>query len=187
LGVPSSDIYFMGLPDRGLTPLLQSQYKTKPYRSPGTLLENNSAYSLNSVPNLAYTGDDTQAALTNLINQTSPTLLFTTAPEDSHKDHSAAAQFVHNTLPSLKTNPTFYYFLIHYRNFPRPKGVDINNVMVPPAKLSQLNWNVIFLEVSDRDAKQKAVETYVSQLRIPQLGSLMRSMVRRNELVLPAQ
>ena len=185
LGVESDSLYFLGLPDRGLSALLSARYQTLPFRAPGTL-QSHSTYQLSFIPQLAYTGQATRSALVKAINQTEPTLLFTTLPEDLHRDHSATATFISQIQSQLQTKPKLYYFLIHYRQFPRPKGTVKDQPLLPPLKLANRHWEVIFLDANARSLKQTAVSEYVSQLRVVFLRNLMLSLQnRRNELVLP--
>jgi LmbE family N-acetylglucosaminyl deacetylase len=186
LGVSDSSIYFLGLPDRGLSPLLQPRYATSPYSAPGTL-QTSSPYSRTFIAHLPYTGQATTEALTKALQETAPTIVLTTLPEDQHKDHAATAQFVQKVLPTISSHPRLDYFLIHYRGFPRPKGISRELPLAPPKNLEQRNWQLVFLSDAEITKKQQAVEAYKTQVRIPQLGNLMRSLVRRNELLLPSQ
>lgn len=181
--VSETNLYFLGLPDRGLAKLRLARYQDVPYLSTGTL-ESSSPYPKSYIPNLAYTGTATKAALLKALNVTKPTLIFTTAPEDKHADHSATAAFVNDILPEVKNNPKLLYFLIHYPGFPRPRGINVNSSLLPPSKLANQDWQVVFLDPEAIADKQKAINDYHSQLAIPQLGRLMRSLVRKNELIL---
>ncbi|MBU6389603.1 PIG-L family deacetylase [Patescibacteria group bacterium] len=185
LGVSSNEIYFLGLPDRGLKSLLQPQYASQPYRAPGTLASD-SPYPNSYQPNIPYTGDAIRQALTQAINQTQPTLIFTTLPQDHHADHAATAVFVQQIEPQLTTHPTLYYFLIHYSRYPRPAGVNHTLPLLPPKPFDQEKWQIIPLDAADINRQQAATNQYKTQLRIPLLGRLMQSFVRSNELALPA-
>ncbi|MCC2631978.1 MAG: LmbE family protein [Patescibacteria group bacterium] len=186
LGVPETSLYFLGLPDRGLGELTEEKYEAIPYRAPGTL-QTTSTYERTYIKNLSYTGQAVRTALSQAISETNPTLLFTTMPEDGHRDHAASATLLNEALPTLSTQlPELYYFLIHYKQYPYPKGVDNSLFLLPPPKLMERNWKVVTLDADDIASKQQAVDDYPSQLRIPFLGKLMKSFVRTNELVIPA-
>lgn len=174
LGVQQKDIYFLGLPDRSLTTLLSPKYANTPYTAPGTL-KNTSPYPLSYIPNLEYTGNTAEQALTQALQESNANLVLTTLSQDSHKDHQATATFVQRAQPA-----NLMYFLIHYHGFPNR---DSNQELLPPPNLKDKKWQVVELTPADVEAKRQAVDQYVSQLRIPELGGLMRSMVRNNELL----
>lgn len=184
LGVAPDTIYFLGLPDRGLTALLSARYAQQPFTSLGTQVSAN-PYPIAYQPNVPYTGDAARAVLTSAINLTRPTLIFATMPDDVHKDHQATYAFIQQVAPNLITQPQRFYYLIHYHGYPVPDWVDPSLPLLPPTRLANDPWQVIFLSPKAISQKQQAVEAYKTQTRIFQLGRLMRSLVRSNELVTP--
>lgn len=186
LGVEEKEIYFLGLPDRGLAKLLTAKYTTNPYTAPGTLV-NQSPYNLSYISDLPYTGQAAKAALENILTETNPTCIFTSFPEDNHRDHQASSKLLKESLAFLPLKPKVYYYLVHYAGYPRPKGINTNLPLLPPGKLAKEPWEVFNLSSDEASQKQTALQAYSSQLRVPQLGRLMRSLVRTNELVLPSE
>jgi len=184
LGIDPKDVYFLGLPDRGLKVLLDKKDGTSLVTSSGTL-ENHSPYARSYVPNLPYSRNALEAALAKAVNATSPTEVFTTLPDDVHTDHASTAQFVMQISSKLSSAPKLYFFLIHYPKFPNPKGSDSSYPLLPPDKLKDRQWQVISLSAEDVDLKTSALELYASQLMVPFSGKGLRAFVRQNELVLP--
>ena len=182
LGIPSNEVYFLGLPDRGLAHLLEPEFYTNLYTSNYTQVSK-TPYELTAIPGLEYTGKTALATLTNLINQTRPTLLFASLPQDKHTDHAATGRFVKAVLPDLTSHPRPYLYLVHYPKYPLPRGINPSYPLLPPQKLSNLNWQRIPLSTEIVEIKRQSVESYISQLRVPLLGRLLRSLVRKNELV----
>jgi LmbE family N-acetylglucosaminyl deacetylase len=186
LGVNKNNIYFLGLPDGGLSSLLLPKYLDTTYRSPETMLDH-STYSITYIKNLAYTGKAAQAALEEALKQTNPTRVFVTAIPDHHPDHAASGKMVTKAIQDWGNKaPALYYFMIHYPGFPQPGGVNYAQVLLPPKNMAKLAWQVIPLTSTDLEHKIAAVKVYRSQTRIPELGGLMFSLIRQNELVLPA-
>ena len=185
LGVPTENVYFLGLPDQGLQSLLLAKYWSTPYTSPYTKV-NKSPYSLSAFPNLPYTGKDSEAALTALINKEQPTLLFTSLLQDQHPDHAASGEYVKTIFNQLTSNPKTYLYLVHYAKYPLPRGINPSLPLLPPPKLANQAWESIPLSADIVEIKRQSVEDYVTQLKIPELRTLMRSLVRKNELVVPA-
>lgn len=184
LGVSKENLYFLGLPDRGLLYLTQAKFKTHPYTAPGTMV-NKSPYASSFIKELPYTGAAAENALSKVFALVKPTQVLVTAPEDRHTDHKAAAIMTEDVLKSSKIKTDLGYYLVHYTNFPYPKGVSTELYLDPPSKLANLRWQVVYLNPESKSAKIKAVNAYQSQLRLPQIGKLMRSLVRQNELILP--
>lgn len=185
LGVTSDHLYFLGLPDRGLAQLQLSKYASSPYTSSGTQ-KNSSAYSLTAIPNLSYTGDATHSALATYLNATAPTRIYTTSTIDKHTDHIATAQFVEQVLPEVTSKPLLYHFLIHHATYPFPKGINQQSDLLPPPKLrSSFTWQDFPLSSADEQEKNDAIQEYKTQLRVPESGKLLNSMIRKNELFFP--
>jgi LmbE family N-acetylglucosaminyl deacetylase len=182
LGISSKDVYFLGLPDRGVESLLSSQYFTHPYTSPYTG-QSTSPYDLTYAPHLPYTGQSAQSALTQAINQTQPTILFAPLLQDKHPDHSATGKFVKKIMPNITSHPHTYLYLVHFPKYPLPRGINPTYPLLPPQKLASLSWETIPLPTEIVELKRQSVESYVTQIKIPEVGHLLRSLVRRNELV----
>lgn len=184
LGIAENQLYFLGLPDRGLDKLFSPAYQSTPYRSLGTL-QTASPYARSYIPRLPYTGNAASEALLQAIQETNPTLVLTTTPLDKHKDHAATGEIVTNLLSTQEHAPDLRYFLIHYSQYPRPKGSKSESPLLPPPRLARsLNWQVFPLDASAKQAKTDATNEYRSQLRVPSVGSLLRGMIRSNELLI---
>ncbi len=184
LGIDRHHVAFLGLPDRGLSRLYSPEFDTKSLVASGTLVDH-VPYHLAYQRGMSYTGTATRAALTRYLKEQQPTLVITTAEEDAHSDHSASAKFVRDAVAALpaENRPRTAYFLIHHSNYPRPAGTDSSKALLPPRALRSLPWRVVWLDPATLATKKQALSEYKSQLVIPQLGRLMRSMMRQNELL----
>lgn len=182
LGIPNQDVYFMGLPDRGLGEILSPAHYDVPYTSPYTKVSS-SPYTLTAIPHLPYTGKASMTGLTDLINKTQPTIIFAPLLQDQHPDHAATGQYVKTIYPDIKNSPHTYLYLVHYPKFPVPHGINPQAPLVPPPRLSSLAWESIPLPADIVEIKRQSVEDYASQIAIPQVRQLLRGLVRKNELV----
>ena len=68
--------------------------------------------------------------------------------------------------------------------YPRPRKFDPELNMLPPKRLNDVDteWLRFNLSSDVETSKEKAVFTYKSQLKSPELNGLMHSFIRKNEL-----
>jgi LmbE family N-acetylglucosaminyl deacetylase len=182
LGVQPSSAFFLGLPDQGLTRIA---------RTGGLVRSRYTAASASPyLKTLAtpYSHTAVLQRLSHLLEELRPTVLLLPLLEDSHKDHRAAGNLAYTAARELSLTPRLFGYPIHYRFFPKPGGVNTELPLLPP-RWHERHADFLELPLSNEAvaAKSAAVETYESQLEIPLLGKLMRSLVRHNELLLPLE
>jgi LmbE family N-acetylglucosaminyl deacetylase len=182
LGVDKENAYFLGLPDQGLASLYTPEFASAPYTSNFTH-QDHSPYGSSYIPNLPYTRDSARQALSRVLNETNPTLVFAPLIEDHHKDHAATGMFVKDVLPKAVSHPRAYTYLVHFPKYPVPRGVDPSLPLVPPQRLSSKHWESIPLDPYAEQKKAEAVSAHASQLRIPEVAQLLKGLVRTNEIV----
>lgn len=182
LGVQADDVYFLGLPDRGLLDIYNANDPSKAYFSKYTRASS-SPYERTYIKALPYSKTSVESALAQVINETKPTRVFSTLIEDTHTDHSATGHFLRAILPRLTSSPRVYLYLVHHAKYPLPRGINPNYPLLPPQKLADKDWNTIQLSPEIVELKHQSIMAYVSQIKIPDLGTLMKSFVRKNELV----
>ncbi len=178
-----NNIVFLGYPDGGLQSLLNRNWKSN-YRSPYTKTET-SPYEDTYRDGVSYQGVNLYDDISKLIIDYSPTSIVLPSIDDLHPDHEATSLFVEKVLsdnPSIKTNK--YYYLVHYRRFPNPKGLRRDRYLTPPASLInfQTVWIRFDLDKSALELKEKALKEYKTQLAVPTLRTLMEGFLRQNEL-----
>ena len=181
LGLAKSDIIFLGFPDSGLRKMLTKNWQV-PYKSTYTKVSS-SPYSDSYEPNVSYTSDNLTKNLTSLISDYKPTIVFATSSMDLHPDHVAVAAFTQLALKN-QTNYTLYFYLVHYRHFPSPKGVQLSRFLTPPLRLMNFSniWSNYNLDSNTVKLKQSAIGKYKSQFSDPLLKSLMFGFAKKNEI-----
>lgn len=177
------NIVFLGYPDGGLESLLNRNWKSN-YRSPYTRTDT-SPYEDTFRSDVTYQGVNLYDDISKIFVDFSPTIVIMPSPDDMHPDHQATTSFVEKVIsdnPSIKND--HYYYLIHYRRFPNPKGLKTDRYLTPPASLISLQtiWLRLDMDRSTEELKQKALKEYKTQIAVPTLRSLMDSFVRQNEL-----
>lgn len=186
LGVPRSDVIFLGYPDRGLSALWMSHWSANnPFASASTRQTHN-PYRLAYHPHAAYTGVNLTEDLRGILEAFQPTDLFFTHPNDEHPDHAVIGNFVVEALQSLKrlSQTRLHTFLVHRGSWPTPQGYRSQLHLPPPEALAQLDtrWRTLPLSRAVVKSKADALWAYDSQLKVQPGARFLFSFVRRNEL-----
>jgi len=180
LGVHKPQAYFLGLPDQDLKKVHKAE---EPHRGRHTKVKH-SPYLHSYAAHLPYTKEAVIKAIQHIIDITKPTLILLPMPEDTHNDHEAGAWLVLDACRNKSHGAKLYAYPIHYRFFPKPRGLDTALPLHPPALHPRKDWEIIPLSHEAIKAKHLAVESYISQLQVPLLDKLMFSLIRSNELLL---
>lgn len=183
LGVSEENIIFLGYPDHGLEKLLTKNWQI-PYKSPFTK-QSYSPYKNSYRKEVKYTGENLEDDIVSILEKYSPDVVIAPHPLDIHPDHSAASIFVQKGIARLNKKPELYFYLIHFKNFPNPKGLHKDRLLTPPIKLVSLKdgWLKVSLDGNTLLLKEKAILEYKSQFKNPFLKELMESFLRQNELL----
>jgi len=190
LGVTARDVEFLGYPDKGLRHLYLTNWSAdQPYRAHGTR-DTTAPYKLIYQPGVAYAGENLLHNLTQILLDYRPTIIIGPHLDDHHPDHHYAAAFLIKALRQLpeftaadNSPPRLYTYLVHFPHFPRPKGLQSDSFLLPPLSASlNMTWQKLTLSPATERRKEDAIAMYTTQVRTPELGTLMKSFVRRNEL-----
>jgi LmbE family N-acetylglucosaminyl deacetylase len=182
LGVPRAAQYILGYPDRGLL-ALSGDYFNRPYQSKYT---DASAvpYSAALSPGASYTGANLERDLERVIADFRPTLVLAAAPQDSHTDHSASGALVRRVLERRGELGALRYWIVHAPSWPRPRGLESDRQLWPPASAAALSWQSAPLTAPQRARKLAALRDHGSQMRW--MRPFLESFVRANEIFAPA-
>ncbi len=99
LGVPETNLHFLGLPD-GFLEAIRISEDSNPIFSP-LLGAENSPYCGLRQPNLPFEKRSVLNALRELLNEIDPDVVYTSHPDERHSDHRAAAWFTIESLQLL--------------------------------------------------------------------------------------
>jgi LmbE family N-acetylglucosaminyl deacetylase len=189
IGLPASDITFLGYPDAGMLPIWRSHwYAAHPFTSRYTGASSvpyPDAYHYGS----AYCGQNVTSDLASLIGSIHPTDLYVTHPSDDHPDHSAAPAFVGAAIARLaRTGQTWasgirvHYYIVHRGDWPVPQGLVPHESLAPPAPMISLDtrWHSLPLTALQTQGKLGALRHYASQQEM--MRRFLVSFVRTNEI-----
>ncbi len=186
LGLGSTNVLFLGFPDRGLKALLASHWsKATPYTSPFTRAIA-PPYRGTFRPSAAYTGEDLVETLGDIVAMVRPTVLLTHSGLDRHPDHQATSEFVSLALDRVAAGAVpvkRFGFIIHADDFPRPLRYAPQALLSPPPGLrDEARWLSFPLSAEAVSLKREGMRLYRSQYQSPYLRLLLSGFIRRNEL-----
>ncbi len=190
LGLSEDDVIFLGYPDGGTAAMwfdcwnFQHLFRSKFTR------QDRSPYRNSFRPNAPYCGMAEWEDIRRLIQAFKPTAVYTTHPNDLHRDHWATHAFVTAALESLKLEgdkaaqkARHFTYLIHRGDgWPAPKKYAPHERLLPPAKLmdGDTRWLELPLDEEAQRQKYRALMQYGSQLKT--MRKWMMAFVRRTEL-----
>lgn len=189
LGIPQSELIFLGYPDGGTLSIWRGHWGTaRPFKHlladiDKVPYENDFSYGS------PYKGENVLNDLKRIFSEYRPTHVFVTAPFDRHADHRAAYLFTQLALLELEESiprPALYGYVIHARRWPRPRAYRPIEALEPPEAgipEGRLDWARLPLSAEEVAAKKKTISKYESQMTYTK--KYLLSFVRTNELFLP--
>lgn len=182
LGLPKDDVIFLGFAD-GSTRFLWSEYwdNTHPRVSGGTHVAY-SPYSDVYKPGIAYTGNNLENSIQEIIKSFKPTDIYYPIADDVHPDHWAVSNFVRYAITAMNLNVIQHMFLVHHPQWPVPWLLEPNKPQLPPVDMkdSNTNWQIFKLKQSEITKKELALKKYKTQ--VDAMGPFLMGFVRKNEL-----
>ena len=189
LGVPASNITFLGFPDDGLC-LLTSRYQSADFESPYTHRTSppRREQRLNGVE---YRGRDVVRELEQVIASFGPTLVVVPDPGDEHPDHCSTHAFVAAALASARRShplirPLELHYLIHAGHWPAEQALAGARELQPPPRFrASAQWRTLPLTSRELAAKRRAIGAYKTQRLV--IGSFMSGFENANELFIEGE
>lgn len=183
LDIPPEDLIFLGYPDFGTQAIWRSHWgQSAPYKS--ILTKVDAVPYFNAFrPGALYKGEDILVDLEKILREFKPTKIFVTHPADHNGDHQAAYLFTRVALWDLKKEitPEVYPFLIHFKNWPKPRGYRPGELLRPPGLIAdELQWRNSFLTEGELRKKELALREHRTQY--DSSAVYLNSFVKRNEM-----
>lgn len=183
LGVPSGNLIFLGYPDFKTLNIWNAAWGNEPsVRSMLTKVDHvpyNNAYC----PGALYKGEEVLKELKSIILDFKPTKIFLSHPGDHNVDHRALYLFSKVALWDLEKElkPEIYPYLVHFKNWPKPRGYFPLEILRPPLLFKdQVLWKTYYLSNDAIKIKEDAVKAHATQFKSS--GAYLSSFVRQNEL-----
>ena len=187
LGVPASQVSYLGFPDGQVGELWLDDWQTNcPLEGKHTQVTA-VPYPDTYQPNADYCGSVLLGIIKKILVDYRPDMILLPQINDNHPDHRAATQFTLMAAAELSANdinyqPTIWGYIIHYGKYPHLRGWQLNHSLLPPIPLltPESNWYRLNLTQQQEAAKASAIRAYKSQLEL--MKSYLESFARQNEI-----
>ena len=183
LGLSPGHLAFLGYPDFGTLSIWQAHWGDRPaFRSMLTHVTE-VPYQNAFRPGAPYKGEEILRDLTTIMRAFKPTKIFVSHPGDYMPDHAALYLFTRVALWELEPDmaPEVYPYLIHFKQWPRPRGFQSTRFLEPPSRFrEQIQWQEYRLTPNELERERQAIQAHRTQY-----GSSARylsSFIRPNEL-----
>jgi len=183
LGVSPSNLTFLGYPDFETMNIWNSHWGKSP---PGKGMLNNSTkvpYKNAFRPGAPFKGEEILKDIKTILLKYKPTKIFLSHPSDHNGDHRALFLFTQVALWDLENKipkATLYPYLVHFKDWPMPRGFFPTKKLQPPKLLEKIFWQEELLNPDELNKKSLAIKKHRSQY-ISSPGYLI-TFVRPNEL-----
>ncbi len=182
LGLPDSDLVFLGYPDGGTFEMFTGRWNGSA-AARGALTRSRAVPYPDALrPDAPYTGDDALADIRAVIREFRPTRIFVSHPADHHPDHVALWLFTRAALWELgdTVHAEVHPYPVHYRDWPRPDAYSPGEPMAPPPALgAAIAWTLFPLDTAAVRATERALREHRTQFAS---GAGLLSLVRSTEL-----
>jgi LmbE family N-acetylglucosaminyl deacetylase len=183
LGLKESDLAFLDYPDHGTLDIWYRHWGSEaPFRS---MLTRSTAVPYPDAfrPGAPHKGEEVLRDISRHLREFRPTKILVSHGADHNPDHQALYLFTRIALWDLADEPPplVYPYLVHFRDWPAPKGFDEALPSAPPPALAgKMPWMTFPLMEPEIRRKRDALEQHKSQVEYS--GRYLLSFVRQNEL-----
>ena len=192
LGVPPSQLTFLGFPDEGLCRIASTYLfdKRRAFASPYTQRERPPATE-QVVRGVRYRGVDMRRELEEIVTAFRPTLIALPHPEDEHPDHCSTHIFAREAVdavpPPLRSRLRVLHYLVHYGQWPLSADAGLGSMLLPPDGFptTEGTWRRLTLTPSEVETKKQALLAYRTQMLV--IGRFMLAFGRTTELFLEGE
>lgn len=134
-------------------------------------------------PGALYKGDEILKDLKSILQEFNPTKIFLSHPGDFNPDHRALYLFTSIALWDLESvmQPEIYPYLIHYKNWPKSRGLKMSELLSPPVIFAQeINWKKFVMPSKVVENNMQAIKKHKSQYESS--AKYLDSFIRADEL-----
>lgn len=182
-GLSPDQLVFLGYPDFKTLNIWYSHWGARPPLE-GVLTHSRTVPYVNAYrPGAAHKGEEILKDLASIIDNFRPTKVFLSHPADYNADHRALYLFVRVALwnSGISQQVQLYPYLIHYPQWPNPKGYHPKSSWYPPKDLkNEIVWRTFPLTPEMFKNKYYALKKHRSQYIATK--KYLLSFIKQNEL-----
>jgi LmbE family N-acetylglucosaminyl deacetylase len=184
-GLSADHLTFLGYPDFGTLHIWESNWDEQPAYH-GMLTRVSAVPYANAFrPKAPYKGEEIVKDLSSILREFRPTKIFVSHPADHNGDHQALYLFTRVALwdleKELRPRPELYPYLVHFRNWPQPRGDHPTRPLEPPDEIDeQIGWNVFPLSTAQVDCNRSALKGQSTEYNSSR--KYLTTFLRANEL-----
>jgi LmbE family N-acetylglucosaminyl deacetylase len=179
LGVATEGQLFLGYPDGGVAALLEA---------PRTVAHPSRSTAAATVPYAdalsaghPYTGESLARDLSAVLERVRPNLILAPSLEDCHPDHRATGLLTLEVSAHYGSASLVRFWVVHGgEGWPSPRGLLAGVPLTPPPRSRGLFPQPFELTPAEEDDKQRALESYDTQMRM--MAPFLLAFVRTTEL-----
>ncbi len=183
LGLLPENLVFLGYPDFGTQNIWRNHWaKEEPYTSFLTKVKS-VPYDNAFRPGALYKGEEILKDMEAVFRQFKPTKVFLGHAADHNLDHQSTYLFARVALWDLESEmqPEIYPFLIHFKNWPKPRGYRPEKFLIPPPLITKdIQWKNNILSSHQIGIKSLALQKHRSQYNSSM--AYLSSFIKQNEL-----
>lgn len=185
LGVPTSQLVFLGYPDGGTLDIWKQHWNEAPALTSRSTRTKSVPYPDAASYGKPHKGEEIAADLERQLLDFRPTHILVTQPVDAHPDHRAAYLFLQVALRHCARripSPEIFTFPVHIGMWPGLYGFHPEEWLPVPVQLAEDGsiWRCLELKTDQVRRKKEAIGFYKSQLVDSKRWLL--AFARRNEL-----
>jgi len=183
LGRAKEDLIFLGYPDFRTLEIWRSHWGDEPPAKSMLTEVRSVPYASAWRPKAPYKGEEVLRDLEAILTKFRPTKVFLSHPADHNGDHQAFFLFACVALWDLEKmmKPVLYPYLIHFIDWPQPKGYHPDTRESPPSDAEKVvAWKRLELGPAEVAANRRAIDAHRSQIRSSR--KYLLSFIRSDEI-----
>jgi len=187
LGLDPKALVFLGYPDFGTLTIWQHHRGSTPaFENPHTRMSA-VPYAFAYRPKAPYKAEEISRDIEAIMKDFRPTKVFYPQSTDIMSDHRALYLFANELFQrSNEVVPERFGYLIHAKDWPRPRGLHKDRTLEPPPLLKDRDhWMTLTLSSAQVSTKLRALQKHRTQYGYSR--RFLNSFVRKNELFEPVQ
>ncbi len=166
LGISQDQLIFLGYPDFKTLSIWYSHWNANPPAKSMLTNAREVPYENAFHPGAPYKGEEILEDLKTIMRDFKPTKIFVSHPSDHNCDHKSLYLFTRVALWDLhgEITASLHPYLIHYKNWPLPRGFHPEEKLSPPPFLeNQVAWKTNTLNSDEIAIKHLAIQKHHSQ------------------------